>query len=235
MAGIAHLAANPSADEGGAPGAGAVVLGTLAAGAVVAALLGYVTAQWGKTPAGNSALVVPFAGGPAVLAAGWAALILALYHQERERQKLLAGSAAAGGAALLLGLAAVFLPVVAVTSAPGVAPAAAILWPAALPLLATLIGTGLAAWLGYPSGLQGWLGGIVVAVLVAAGALLVPGLGYALAPLLIPLPLLVPLLLGRPVLGTRAGGAGPRWGWFAAGALALPVILVAAFFVTSRA
>ncbi len=73
-----------------------------------------------------------------------------------------------------------------------------------------------------------------VPFVVVAGALFVPGLGYVLVPLLIPLPLLYPLVLGRPVHGNPAGATAGRWVWLAAGALALPLVLFVAFFVTSR-
>src|SRR5262245_41038609 len=84
-----------------------VVAGVMLLGALCAAVLGAVGALWGATPAGNTALVVPFAGGPAVLAAGWSFLLLTIRHREPGGRRLVVATTLEGLAALLLSLGAV--------------------------------------------------------------------------------------------------------------------------------
>ena len=219
--------AGPAASRRG-PRPAAVLAAVGAMGAVGGLVLGFVAALWGSTPAGNTALVVPFAGGPALLAAGWAVLILALRHRVESRERLVAGGLAAGGAALVLALGAVFTPAITLVSGvsgPETQRNVSLLALAVPLLLAMLVGVALAAWLGKPVGRRGWGAGAAAALLGIAAIVLVPGLGFTLAPLLIPLALLAPLLAAR---GSHpAAGAGPRWGWLAAGALALLPVVVA--------
>ena len=211
----------------------------LAASAVAGLIAGCVTALWGRTPAGNTALVVPFAAGPAITATGWAALILRLRHGEQGR-RLLAGSAAVGGAALLLALAAVFLPVALAIAGRTTTPTMALFLNAAVLLLVPPIGAALAAWLGHPPGPRGWGSSVAAALVILAGTPLVPGLAYLLVPLLVPLPLVLPLLLGRRVRARYDGGAEPSadgaraWALLAAGALAVPAVAFAGFVASVR-
>jgi hypothetical protein len=90
-----------------------VLVLTLAGGV----LLGLIGGSWGRTPAGNTALVVPFAGGSALAAAAWIALTLGLRHHETSGARLALGAGLGGLAALATSLAAIFMPVLGSTSA----------------------------------------------------------------------------------------------------------------------
>src|SRR3712207_922550 len=96
-----------------------LVTAVLAMGAVGGVLLGLVAGVWGATPAGNAALVVPFGGGPALLAAGWAVLALAWRRGERRTRRLVAGGVLSGLVGLALALFAVFAPAVQMATAAG--------------------------------------------------------------------------------------------------------------------
>lgn len=166
--------------------------------------LGAVAVVWGATPAGNTALAVPFIGGPALLAAGWVVQALALRHGNVSR----AGLAGGALAAVALGAVLAFIPVVAPAFVIGSGGTGTDIPMLALalsaPVLAVLFGGLLAAWLGGSVTRSGWIGGAAVGFLALAATLLPGGVGYFLIPLVIPLALAMPLMVGR--------GAG-RTGW----------------------
>jgi hypothetical protein len=188
----------------------AIVASVLAIGLVASVALGAIATVWGRTPAGNTALVVPFAGGPALVAGGWTALILGLdQRQEASRGRLVVGALLGGALALVAALVAVFasLPVEAI--------------------VALVLGLVLARELRGRPGPGALVAGVVVA-LVATGLTLLPtGLGFFLAPLVVPFVVVTPPL--------AAPGAVPRWSWLAPAALAhLVLVIVGLVFLGSR-
>ena len=190
------------------------IAGVLGVGFVASVVLGAITAAWGRTPAGNTALVVPFAGGPALVAAGWTVLALALdAHQQAESpswSRLTTGALLGGAFGLVAVLGAVFLP-----SLPLLAPIALL-----------LLGILLAMALRMRPGRRAWVAGILAA-LAATGLILLPtGLGFVLAPLTAPFVLLTPPL--------ASAGATPRWPWLAPAAVAHLVLVAVGFFLGSR-
>src|SRR5690242_14982303 len=74
-----------------------------------ALVLGVIGGLWGRTPAGNTALVVPFGVGPAVVAAGWTALTLDLRTNGRTPGLLWRVALLGGGAALVVSLVSIYL------------------------------------------------------------------------------------------------------------------------------
>jgi hypothetical protein len=170
---------------------------------------------------------VPFAGGPALLAAGWTALALALDKRLVPTARLLVGGLAAAVLALALALLGVFLPVVRATTTPGAAPdVVSLLALVAPPLLALPLGVALASWVGRPSGARGWIAGVVVALLASVLALLPTGLGYVLAPLS------VPVVLDTPLVASP--GAEPSRSALAAAAAGLVVAVLAGLLLEGR-
>jgi hypothetical protein len=180
-----------------------VALVVVEAGAT-ALLLGLIGGLWGRTPAGNTALVVAFGGGPAIIAGAWVALTLALRMGETRTARLWLGAVLAGAAALVASMVGIYAPIVSAES--NVNPALLI---AATDLLAAILGVLVARGLGYRLTGGAWLAlgasTMVIVVLLQA----VPGLGALLnlvfAPLLVALPLAI-----APSSSAGAGwGAGP--------------------------
>ena len=175
----------------------------LAASAALALLLGLIGGLWGRTPAGNTALVVPFAGGPAIAAGAWAALTLALRLGETGVSRLWLGAVLGGAAALVASLMAIFLPIVSSNSLP---PAMYPLATASTDVLAALLGLALARALGYRPSSTGWLVlGVALGLLTLLVAL-VPGLGAILNLILLPVLVVLPLLLSDAPTTERTWG-----------------------------
>jgi hypothetical protein len=185
--------------------------------------LGAAAGLWGRTPAGNTALVVPFAGGPALLAAGWTVLTLGLRHREASRARLAAGAGLSATAALVASLLAIFTPVM--QSARGATDQASLFPLAIIPplALAVLAGGLLATLLAHPPGRRGWAISGCVALLAAIGLSVLPGIGYLVEPLLLPLLVALPVLAGR----ARTPGPAPRWSTLGLACAALPLVIIA--------
>ena len=180
---MAHATATPWRSVG-------VVLAAAGCGALV---LGLAAGLWGRTPAGNTALVVPFAGGPALVAASW--IVLALILQQREtNQRTIATAAALGGLlALLTSAAVIFLPILTAGSTPQQPEPS--YFPLGLvgPLLAASIGGALLAR-NLLHEQPAWALLAVATILAAAAQGLLPGAGYLVAPFLLPLLIALPIL-----------------------------------------
>jgi hypothetical protein len=172
---------------------------------------------------GNGALVVPFAGGPALLAGGWTALGLWRLRAPGWMRLGLAG----GAGALVLALGVVGGPILApeaVMRALGPA------FPPLVAVVAAALGLALGCWLATRE-TRLTRGGVVI------------GLAAGLVAVLVALPLypltlaLLPLAVAGPSLAARSpAGGGPRAGrlWLIVGALALLAMLVAGLVAGAR-
>ena len=202
------------------------------AGAPLAGLsLGAASVAWGGTRAGNTALIAPLLGGPALLAAGWAILLLSLRH--RERAVVAAGGALLAAAATsVLGAITWVIPVISVVATPSSLPVATIFWSAAAPALASLpLGVALAARLGHAPTRRAWLAGAGAATAAAAVPVLLLPLAQIVAPLLLPTSLLAPLAAARRGSGaadTNGGAVLPL------AAVSLPILLFGGFWLGTR-
>ena len=159
-----------------------VIVAIAALGALVLGLLG---GLWGRTPAGNTALVVPFGGGPALVAGGWAAIAVA---GRVPPMGLWRGALLGGGATLVASLVAIYLPVALSDAA---------LPPIAL-VLAALFGVLVARVLDCQPGRNGWLAFGAIALAATLLAALVEGFAAILNLLLVPLLVALPLALSTP-------------------------------------
>jgi len=186
------------------------VLVVLGGSLALAFLTGLIAGAWGRTPAGNTALIVPFSVGPAIIAAGWAALALT-------EKRAAVGAAAYFVLALVLSLLTSLMPALLLRSGGDVFPmgVAALAIPV---VLAMPIGGALAALLDHPPGRRGWLGSIASCLAVLLLVLAPTGLGFALAPLLLTVVLLSPLALRH--------GVAAREPPHVAGAVLLPLAVV---------
>ena len=185
---------------------------------LISVIAGVIAAAWGRTPAGNTALIVPFSVGPALIAAGWAWLALA--DSGPDRRQVLVLSAAFGGAALVLTLLVAALPLLAVGSS---APPLAGLLALAIPVVAAApVGMGLAGRAGRPRPGRGWGAMPLVVALLALLVMAPTGLAFVVAPLLVPVVLIAPF---GPDLATT-GAMSQR---IAAGIL-LPILVIAGLF-----
>lgn len=176
---------------------------------------------------GNGALVVPFAGGTAALAAGWVAL--AFWRAGTGRP--LAGGLVAGVATLALELAASFAPIALFGGGGDLGDAGAVLSPVLLLVLVALglaCGLGLAAWMERPLRRPALAAGAVLAALAVALVAPLRPLSFFLLPLLIPFAIAVPPL-GVRVPPRHGGGSRARAAEVAC--IALPVTLVAGFLI----
>jgi hypothetical protein len=162
-----------------------VVVAIAALGALV---LGVIGGLWGRTPAGNTALVVPFGGGPALVAGGWAALALAFHHDETRPAQLWRAALLAGGAALVVSLISIYLPIVLSSGD---------LQPGAL-VLAALFGVLVARVLGHQPDRNGWLAFGAIALASVVLVALAPGFAAILDVLLVPLLVALPVALSTP-------------------------------------
>ena len=204
----------------------------LAAFTLTGLALGAVCVAWGNTPAGSTALIAPLLGGPGLLAGGWAALLLSLRHRVRGGSAA-AGAVLAGAATILLGAIAWVLPVAALTVTPPSAPVRTILWTAMVPpLLAVLLGTALAALLGFRLTRLAWTAGAFAAALAGVIPFAVLPLAQILAPLLLAVPIVAPLAAARRPTGST--GSGGRLTLAVPAAVALPVLLFGGFWVGTR-
>jgi hypothetical protein len=186
--------------------------------AVVAVAAGAVAGAWGRTPAGNTALVVPFTVIPAIVAGGWA--MLGLGGDEQDRRRLVASIIGFALSGVVLALGVVAVPLLAVGSS---LPPLAGLIALAIPIvLAAPIGIALAARHDRPRPARGWgVMPLVIALLVVL-VLAPTGLAPTLTPLLVPVVLVAPL---GPDLG-RTGALWQRIG----GAILLPIVVIVALF-----
>jgi hypothetical protein len=158
---------------------------TLLLGLIAGALLGLATLGLSTTDIGgpgwslrgNGALIVEFAGGPALLAGGWV-----LLARDRIGPALIA---AALTLAIELGVG--FAPILAGPASAAQAPLLVGVGPA---VLALLVGLGLAP----PRTPQAIVGSALVCLAVIAVSLGVPFLLFVIAPLLLPLVLVTPTL-----------------------------------------
>jgi hypothetical protein len=186
----------------------------------------------GWSLAGNGALVVLFAGGPAVLAGGWAALAR---WRARDARWGAVGALVGLTAFVAAGLAS-FGPVLAVGAlGPGVlegddgAQTALGVTFLAPPLIAFAGGMGMAAWLGRIR----WVGGVAELVVLALAAVLVavvPGAYFLLGPLVV-----LPLLASAPVVFLRT--VRPplfAWPWLLIACIALTVGLAGGVIAAQR-
>jgi hypothetical protein len=195
------------------------VLGVLGASLALAFLTGLIAGAWGRTPAGNTALIVPFSVGPAIIAAGWAALALA-------EKRAAVGAAAYFVLALVLSLLTSLLPVLLLgRGGDGSVGSVALAIPV---VLAVPIGGAIAVLLGFQPGRRGWLASIATCLVAVVLVLAPTGIGFALAPLLLTMVLLSPLALRH--------GVAAREPLHVAGAVLLPLavalgILAGNFFV----
>jgi hypothetical protein len=176
----------------------------LASSAALAVLLGLIGGLWGRTPAGNTALVVPFAGGPAIAAGAWTALTLALHFGETGVSRLWLGAVVGGVAALIASLVAIFLPIVTATSLP---PALSSLASWAADVLAALLGFTVVRVLGYRLRARGWLALGVTLALAAALVAFVPGIAAILNLVLLPVLVVLPLLVSDGTTTERTWGS----------------------------
>ena len=176
-------------------------------------MAGVVAGAWGRTPAGNTALMVPFSVGPALVAAGWAWLALA--NATSDRGRLLVSAAMYAAAALALALVTMLLPLATVgTNVPPLAGLIAL----AIPLvLAAPVGIALAARLDRPRPGRGWGAMPLVVALLVLLVMSPTGLAYVVAPLLVAVVLVAPL---APDLD-RTGAMAER----IAGSVLLPIVV----------
>jgi hypothetical protein len=155
-----------------------VLLGLIGGALLGLATLGLSTTDIGGAGwslRGNGALIVPFAGGPTLLAAGWVALA-------RER---IAPALIAAALTLAIELGVGFAPIL-VGPAPALQARLLVgLWPA---VVALLVGLGLAP----PPSRQALVSSAGVCLAVVALSLGVPVLLFVIAPLLLPLVLVTP-------------------------------------------
>ena len=174
--------------------------------------LGTISIAWANTPAGNTALIAPLLGGPSLLAAGWAALLLSVRHRARSRSTAV-GALAAAVAVGVLGAITWIIPVVAVGTVPSASPVWTILWGAAVPpLLSVPVGAALAALLGHPPTWRAWVAAAAAATVTAAVPVLLFPLAQLVTPLLLPTSVLAPLAAARRGPGaadTDVGGVLP--------------------------
>jgi len=172
-----------------------VIVAIAALGALV---LGLVGGLWGRTPAGNTALVVPFGGGPALVAGGWAAIVVAGRRPPIGPWRC---ALLTGGATLVASLAAIYLPLALSNAA---------LPPIAL-VLAALLGALVARVLDCQPGRNGWLAFGAIALAAILLTALAAGFAAILNLLLVPLLVVLPLALSTPPTRTLALVAS----WFA--------------------
>jgi hypothetical protein len=191
------------------------VLGVAFATAVLA---GVVAGAWGRTAAGNTALIVPFSVGPAIAAGGWAWLAVAGALSDRAT---LLTSASFGGATFVLGVLTTLLPLAALAS--DVPPLAGLITLAIPPVLAAPVGAALAARVGRPRPGRGWGAMPVVVALLVLLVMAPTGLAYVVAPLLVAVVLVAPLAPDVDKTGAMALRI--------AGAVALPFVIVAGLFL----
>ena len=163
----------------------------------------------GWTLGGNGALVVPFAGGPALMAAGWVAL--ALYRKGVPHSR--AATALAGASVLVLALLEVFAPVIGIGSQELVG--------AIAPLVALLLGVALVAWVG-GSIRTAAVAGVAAWLLFLLSVFLLRPLFYILGPLLLAPIVAWPLLVVSLV--EHGSGRMSRMGLLVASIL-LPIAL----------
>src|SRR5262245_17109330 len=194
-----------------------VVWVVLIAAAALAVVLGVLGGLWGRTPAGNTALVVAFGGGPAVAAGAWVALTQAARYGETGARRMWLGAVLGGVAALFASLAAVYLPMVRSSS-----PVLLQLVTLGTDVLAAILGVLVMRILGYRLDRSGW---IVLAITLAVAIALstfVPGVGYLLNLVLLPLLVALPVAFGER--GTHA----PTWsaGQLAVAWLAVLVVVI---------
>jgi hypothetical protein len=201
-------------------------------GLLVGALLWVLTDVLGKSDIGgpgwslrgNGALVVPFAGGPAALTAGWSMLTL----WQRAHGKWLVAGLVGGCLTLMVELIAGFAPVLAGPGGRGSGAGLDWLLLGVVPVLALAAGYGLAARFARLGRRE-----------VIAGALcwlLAAGAGLSLPAMFIVIPLLVPLIVAAPLLvAPAAPGGRTRSGvWLEAACAVLPIALVGGFFLPMR-
>ena len=186
-------------------------------------VLGLVAEWWGRTPAGNTALVVPFAGGPALLAGVWVLLALGVRQREASWRRLAAGAGLSALTALVTSLLAIFTPVL--LTARGAADQGTVVWLALVPPLALAVVAGglLAALLGHPLTGPGWVVSGGAAALAVVGLWALPGVAYLAGALFLPLLVALPVAAGR----TRTPGPATSWAGLGLAFLALPLVLIA--------
>jgi hypothetical protein len=158
---------------------------TLLAGLVGGALLAWATLALSNTDIGgpgwslrgNGALIVEFAGGPALVASGWVWLV----------RRRFGAALTAGVLTLLIELAVGFAPIVFLVgpSPPGAAP----LLVGVLPALAALLAGSVLA---HPRTRRALFASALICLGVVALSLGLPFLLFVLAPLLLPLVLVTP-------------------------------------------
>jgi hypothetical protein len=172
-----------------------VIGAVLAVCLLVSLVAGTVAGAWGRTPAGNTALIVPFSVGPATLAAGWA--WLALDGDTADRRQVLISVVAITIATLVLAALTALLPIVALGS--GIPPLAGLIALAVPIVLAAPIGAALAARHNRPRPGRGWGAMPLVIMLLFLLVVAPSGTAPVLAPLLVPCVVVAPLApdLGR--------------------------------------
>jgi len=166
------------------------VIGAVFALCAAACLVaGAVAGAWGRTSAGNTALIVPFGFGPAAVAAGW--VWLALDGDIDDRSRMLVSVAGFAIATLVLALLSAVLPPLTVQFG---APPLAGLVALAIPLvLAAPTGNALAARHDRPHPFRDW-GAMPLVVALLLVLLATPaGAAPAVAPLLVPVVMVAPL------------------------------------------
>jgi hypothetical protein len=190
----------------------------LASCGLIALVFGAIAGAWGRTPAGNTALIVPYVVGPAIVTAGW--VVLAVLGDERERRRLALSVAAFALAGLVLALLLALLPLVA--SAAGAPPLASLILLAVPLVLGAPVGAALAARHERPRPGRGWGAMPLVVALLVVVIFAPTGVASAVAPLFVPVVLVAPL---APDV-QRTGAQFERIG----GAVLLPIVVISGLF-----